>query len=1163
MKAPTTAENKPFTHFFKTSRRFIHSCTPDIITFQFKDENTTARFYQSLKEKLPLLNTEYPKIAHREVQLTKEEELFFLRLVMCESGKLDTGYLDESLLKTLRADEFDFSYQFILGIIPGHKNARRLHNLRPKERKRFIITPDGTIICSGDKKAMYTPQQKEGFSQIQSNTLLDPNALSKAFGFFIDARNSKLYGIITHKDDALLNRLLTDDSGTINRIFDHDTNEIAQKSLENLRDRLYTTSQLQEFKKANQKARRINSRTNEVLSRIRFNPYRSVVCICADTLEARLLAYDFAQELLEHYRIYAKGNGYTLNPNFKIPIIFYLPSNKPISRQLHDIKLYTQEMLTEDREKATKIYNNIDNRLEQYKKNNFEFLLGLPEITSEILLDEYLGMPLAYIMMQKGYTRMLMRLLRPKLLPSSSTDVEDESSLRAIVFRSLINRSPALFEQNDEIISKLVLAEQFDIANKLIAVTGSKKNNLKLRLDGHTTLLYYLLEKGNPRQIAFMGLDEMLLTAASHWRWLIIKLCLKEFRNISEDTLKKISNISKDNRNISTSAFLYQLLPTSKEIVNNLLYLAILDRNWNVIIKLLKLPRELLDHALLADAAFNMLNDNKPELTILVLKFLLQNPSAIYTTSIKGSKIAGCLYVAITHGFVDLIPYIIELERRFQDEFVHVRFLVALELSYELGNSEIIAILEKNVDLANITDPLTIKKAICYLVTRAFSDDNNDLAKKRLLNLCHKYQLLPIKNDDFYDAIQIVIDYLSIIAPSEWSINSKIIPHLTKLFLDNRDIRNLNRLILPEDGDFYSALYHPISYVFETLLLNLSPSNIVFIKQYYNDHIKPGCGSARAKWKEKLYRTYEQVTRGEKFDEEHALLLFEVGLLFNKASFYIGFEEAINRQAFKVAKFLFEHPAVNEEIRDNLIDILLRGDLSAINTFMPTLENRIKPLHIRSFSLRCSQENHSVLNALLNQLDKKKFCNEQYIWDFYTIYLFNFQVKNSIEDTLICLLNPSIIRHFMLLFLVFTLKQTNLLIEEQKNPRESCRWPNVVSVINNKSAYNAFSWMFSQNDSQNNSHLINLLDILDCYLIDINTSQSFDSTFRVYSQILLLFKESQDKSSSLRFYQDKRATPAEFYRNVYSMMEQLDRKLKGLNKADLSPERCSTTIIRG
>lgn len=316
-----------FTEFFKACRRTDNSLAANTVTLQFKKISTAQSFLNFVTEHLPLLNTDFPKAYETEVHLTEEQYFYCQRQAMCERDQLTTAYLDNCLLKTLRADEFDFSHQFILGIIPGENNSRRLHNLRPSQRKSFLIAPDGTIKPRENKQPMYSPREKLGFSQAQSNTLLDPNALSRAFGFSRDQRNDKLYGIVTHTNDSLFNRLLTDDSGTVGRIFDFDSAEHAESRLAWLKERLYTTQQIEEFKRANKRARKSNPRTNEVLARIRFNPYRSVVSICSDTLGARLLAYDFAQELLEHYKAYAEKKNLTVNPNFKIIIIFYIRKN--------------------------------------------------------------------------------------------------------------------------------------------------------------------------------------------------------------------------------------------------------------------------------------------------------------------------------------------------------------------------------------------------------------------------------------------------------------------------------------------------------------------------------------------------------------------------------------------------------------------------------------------------------------------------------------------------------------------------------------------------------------------------------------------------------------------------------------------------------------------
>lgn len=62
MKAPMIKEEEPFTYFFKTSRRFNGKYAPNIITFEFKDEQTALSFFNLIKQRLPLLNSEFPKI---------------------------------------------------------------------------------------------------------------------------------------------------------------------------------------------------------------------------------------------------------------------------------------------------------------------------------------------------------------------------------------------------------------------------------------------------------------------------------------------------------------------------------------------------------------------------------------------------------------------------------------------------------------------------------------------------------------------------------------------------------------------------------------------------------------------------------------------------------------------------------------------------------------------------------------------------------------------------------------------------------------------------------------------------------------------------------------------------------------------------------------------
>ncbi|MBX9585935.1 MAG: hypothetical protein K2X50_01630 [Gammaproteobacteria bacterium] len=1154
MKAPTIKEEGPFTYFFKSSRRFNGKYAPNIITFEFKDEQTALSFFNEIKQRLPLLNTDFPKLDHLTVHLTKEESLFFLRLVMSESGVLNPSFLDDSLLKTLRADEFDFSHHFILGIIPGEKNARRLQNLRPNQRKTITITPDGTITSRSNKKPMYTAKEKEGFSQIQSTTLIDPHALSRAFGFSRNLRNSKLYGIITHTDDALFNRLLTNDSGTVVRIFDFNSKESAEASITWLKERCYSPSQIKEFRKANQEARKSNPYTNEVLARIRFNPYRSVVCICADTLEARLLAYDFAQEILDHYKIYAEQNGLTLNPNFRIPIIFYIANQNSTSFHRHIIKLYSDDMRKKDEAKAISIYNDPVSRVEHYKRNDFEFLLGLPEVTPEILLDECMGKPLAYIMLEKGYTRMLMRLFRTKAQARATQEASCKSSLRVTVFEALINYRPYLFSQYDPIISRLVLAEQFDLADRLITATGSKKE--LLAIENH------VLEKGTPRQIAFFDLETMILKAARRGLWVTVKLCLKEFTNtnISQSTLKQLSLITGQSLDFCTSAFLVQTLPKSTEILNRHLSTATNTGNWDQIIELVKSSYSLLDQQLLENAFFDAIKRKNSRLPKFLLQLNIRNHSE---DERSGHRISGSLFYALTNGLVELIPDLIELERKSQDEFSPVRFLVALELAHEIGNPETIALFEKNSDLACVTDSENVKKAICFLVISSLSDNNPDLAEKRLLRLCHKYEFLSLQNRNIYDAFKIIIGHLNMLAKSDWNIHSEfLIPFLTSLFLKNQDTDNLRVIINDNDNQRGHIFYESRNSVYKSLLSQLTHQNLAFIKGFIETFIGQSVEKSYSSmdWKKQMIRSYEDATRGEELDEDKAFLLFDMGLELLKEDFSTIFEDAIKRRGFNLAKFIFEHPKVDDEVRDQMIEVLVKYP-DSINLFEAQLTNKVKPCHIKQFSSLYPFEKAAQLATLLSLVDLDKYRPEDYLWEFYSAFTFNLSTDFIVMDTLSELLTPSMMRHMMLIFVVYMFRAIDLFRDEIEKPIESCKWPKLTQAIKTNDQLQKLCFYQTENSARLNSHHADILDTLNTYFIDINQLPYPELTNTTFSRVIQLFDGTVSKNRLiLPFYATTKPALPEFNKLINTLMRSLNQKIKSISCKITSGSENNSTV---
>lgn len=492
-----------------------------------EDSQSAFSFKLFLEHILPIEKVECLKENSCAFYLPDEFAFFYSRYFTDEEGKLFPHYVHDTLLKTLRADKFDFSTQFILGLIPGENNQRRLTNLRPKNRKPYIVTPDGKAMLRLDKKPMLTPEQKQGYTQAQSCTLIG-DIQSPPFGFTKD-RNDTLYGLITDIQDAYIQRLLMDDGGTVGRKFECEDLEAAQMKLKsNYSDdrQFFSPKEIRTFKNNNTLRHKWKNVTNELLARLRFNPYRSAVCICADSLAARLLAYDFAEELWDHYCAYAEKQGLVVNNNYRIPVIFYFP--KQFDPEKRHLRFYTEAMHREDQEESCQLYrhNDGDRRQALYILRSYEFLLGLKEITLEILIEEVEKVPLALHMIKNGYIRQLMRLLRPPLC---------SSSLKSEIIEYLLSQQ--LIEKNDLVIGEFILVEEFELADHLIRETGSEKKDLK-KEDG--LLVDKIIEKGNARQIHYFGQDFMLRRAATFLYCSSIKLYLKEFRVDNQDILDNL-----------------------------------------------------------------------------------------------------------------------------------------------------------------------------------------------------------------------------------------------------------------------------------------------------------------------------------------------------------------------------------------------------------------------------------------------------------------------------------------------------------------------------------------------------------------------------------------------------------------------------------------------
>lgn len=89
-----------------------------LVKLSFEDPQVAQAFYTFTQHTFPIINDEYPKHNNHEIILTADQLFFCRRGVRLKTGKLPSDFLSEYFLKTLRADEHDFSDKFIKGLFP-------------------------------------------------------------------------------------------------------------------------------------------------------------------------------------------------------------------------------------------------------------------------------------------------------------------------------------------------------------------------------------------------------------------------------------------------------------------------------------------------------------------------------------------------------------------------------------------------------------------------------------------------------------------------------------------------------------------------------------------------------------------------------------------------------------------------------------------------------------------------------------------------------------------------------------------------------------------------------------------------------------------------------------------------------------------------------------
>jgi hypothetical protein len=730
------------------------------VSLFFDSQEDALTFFEQLSQILPFLNEEYPRIENAVVKTTEDQYYFYTLYNKQEKNELSASDVgDNYLLKTLRADKFDFSRAFILGLIPGEGGPRR-QNLRPVERKAYTVTPEGTIRARMNKLAMYTQEQKEGFTQIQSSTFIDSQTQSRAFGFSQE-RDKKLYGLMTHLHDARINRMLVNDSGTVNHVFDYPSIISAEESPYSRREvKIYPQSDLvyfqdkgasyhpdkiREFKHLNIEARPKSHRTNEVMARLRFNPLRSLVSICSNTLEARLLAYHFAQELLKEYASYAERNNLKLNPNYRIPIIFYLPvkektgSSQHLGLYKHNLQFYTPEMRLKDQAQAAAIANDTGLRNRKYLECHYEFLLGLNEISPALLLELWgPRTPLGFHIIYSGHVRMFMRIVNS--FSDKSTEV--------MIFDDFIARG--LIKVNDSVIAELIKVEAFDIATRLIDKTLSDPYLLRYE---EGLFVDYLITYGNPRQLNFMGLSKILLLAAEKYAWVTIKHCIKEYPHLDKGLLGQLLIRACRAKRHEEADYLLRMGADRSAGDEAAIVVAADQQDWAMVALFCAYPTDAEDQAQYGAALIQALyHEQMGSLKLLLQAGAKLSCSRFPQLQAPESSLPVLLY-AVEHGIRDLDDQLIPLTSCLNQS----QCLLVRDMACFSNNLEAVKLLENTISTTLISDH-SIEMTLCLLVIEALVKKGRQFAEYRLLKHCHDYMLLPESDHQLTHALRIVMN---------------------------------------------------------------------------------------------------------------------------------------------------------------------------------------------------------------------------------------------------------------------------------------------------------------------------------------------------------------------------------------------------------------------
>lgn len=250
--------------------------------------------------------------------------------------------------KSVRADEKCFYHQFIAELIDtstryqkrmGPKGTFYVDGQGHKKRKSRMVDAE----CP-EKTSQYTQDIKKQYTKFQSTSLGFEGCYSPVFGF---STRDTLIGFLFEKKDVLLsNNLIIYDGGTVNRSNEFYKEFEAKKYADNkVGTIIYPASRYEEYREKVQKTADRGGYSEPQVG-LNWNcDGSSKVFIYTDTLEARLLAKQYADSLKNGLLKAGK-----CSVEYQIPICYYTPQKTDLL-----FREYTQAEYELDRQAARKI----------------------------------------------------------------------------------------------------------------------------------------------------------------------------------------------------------------------------------------------------------------------------------------------------------------------------------------------------------------------------------------------------------------------------------------------------------------------------------------------------------------------------------------------------------------------------------------------------------------------------------------------------------------------------------------------------------------------------------------------------------------------------------------------------------------------------------------